>query len=152
MATKLTRPPIQCRRLACALSAPTLQELLSTSRPVRPPSVWRRGLAPGLQQCLEPPGPFATKVLAACLHLIHLAIGIIGRLRVTLQLRICILLFSSLWPLWGNQGLADSRDANSKASVSTIQRRFEERYRSATRLEVTFLERYSEGGRLVRTE
>ena len=33
-----------------------------------------------------------------------------------------------------------------------IQRRFEERYRSATRLEVTFLERYSEGGRLVRTE
>lgn len=78
--------------------------------------------------------------------------GIIVRLRLKLQLRICILLFSSLWPLWGSQGLADSRDANSKASVSTIERRFEQRYRSAARLEVTFLERYSESGRVVRTE
>ena len=37
-------------------------------------------------------------------------------------------------------------------TVATIQRRFEERYRSAKRLEVTFLERYFESGRLVRTE
>jgi len=94
----------------------------------------------------------ATKVRAACLHLIDLSIGIIARLQVTLQLRICILLFCSLSPLWGKQGVADSRDAKGKSSVSTIQRRFEERYRTAARLEVTFLERYSESGRLVRTE
>ena len=36
--------------------------------------------------------------------------------------------------------------------MATIQRRFEQRYRGATRLEVTFLERYSESGRLVRIE
>lgn len=63
-----------------------------------------------------------------------------------------MLAFSSLWPLWGNRNPADWNDADSKVAVATIQRRFEDRYRSATRLEVTFLERYSESGRLVRTE
>ena len=61
-------------------------------------------------------------------------------------------MFGPLWPLWGKQGVADSHDDQGKTSVSTIQRRFEERYRTAARLEVTFLERYSESGRLVRTE
>lgn len=72
-------------------------------------------------------------------------------LRVTFQLGLCVLLFS-LCSLCGSQNPADLRDTGSKASVAAIQRRFEGRYRSATRLEVTFLERYSESGRLVRTE
>lgn len=57
----------------------------------------------------------------------------------------------SLWPLRGSQNPRDS-NAITKAPVATIQRRFEERYRAAKRLEVTFLERYSESGRVVRTE
>ena len=58
----------------------------------------------------------------------------------------------SLWPLRGSQNPPDSNAPITKAPVATIQRRFEERYRSAKRLEVTFLERYSESGRVVRTE
>lgn len=73
-------------------------------------------------------------------------------LRVTPQFALCVLLFSPLWLLRGSENPPDSNAAISKVTVATIQRRFEERYRSATRLEVTFLERYSESGRLVRTE
>lgn len=73
-------------------------------------------------------------------------------LRLIFQLELCALVFLSLWPLQGSQNSPDSNAANSKATLARIQRRFEERYRSAARLEVTFLERYSEGGRLVRTE
>ena len=72
-------------------------------------------------------------------------------LRATLQLDCCVFLFLPLWLLWGKQN-PDSQEAKDKPSVATIQRRFEQKYRSATRLEVTFLERYSESGRLVRTE
>ena len=64
----------------------------------------------------------------------------------------CVLLFFQLLLFCSGQNPQDSRAASSKATVATIQKRFEARYRSATRLEVTFLERYSESGRLVRTE
>lgn len=93
----------------------------------------------------------ATRVRAACFHLSHPGTGILECLRVKLQLELCVFLCFPLWVLWGNKNPADSNDAN-KETVAAIQRRFEERYRSATRLEVTFLERYSESGRLVRTE
>lgn len=73
-------------------------------------------------------------------------------MRAILQLRLCVLLFLPLWALWSSQNPPDSNGAKNKETAATIQRRFEERYRSATRLEVTFLERYSESGRLVRTE
>lgn len=68
------------------------------------------------------------------------------------MLPLCVLLFLTLRPLRGGQNPPDSNAAISKAPVAAIQRRFEERYRSATRLEVTFLERYSESGRVVRAE
>ena len=64
----------------------------------------------------------------------------------------CVVLFFSAWPLWGRQNPENSDKAQGKATVAAIQKRFEARYRSAMRLEVTFLERYTEGGRLVRTE
>lgn len=73
-------------------------------------------------------------------------------LRLILQLELCGLLFLPLWPLWGTQNSPDSSASRSKPAVGTIQKRFEERYRNAVRLEVTFLERYSENGQLVRTE
>ena len=73
-------------------------------------------------------------------------------LRLIFQLELCGLLFLPLWPLWGSQNSPDSNAPKDRATIATIQKRFEERYRSATRLEVTFLERYSESNRLVRTE
>ena len=73
-------------------------------------------------------------------------------LRAKLQLELCVLLFLPLWFVRGSQNSLNSNAANSKPPLAEIQRRFEERYRSATRMEVTFLERYSEGGRLIRTE
>jgi len=65
---------------------------------------------------------------------------------------LCVLLFFLPWSLCGSQSVADSPDTKGKPAASTIQRRFEEKYRSANRLEVTFLERYSESGRIIRTE
>ena len=79
-------------------------------------------------------------------------IGILVCLRARVQLGWCALLCSPLLFLCGSQDSGDSNALQSKPPVSTIQKRFEARYRSATRLEVTFLERYSESGRLVRTE
>ena len=73
-------------------------------------------------------------------------------MRLILQFELYLLLSVPLSPLRGSQKPPDSNAAASKATVATIQRRFEARYRSATRLEVTFLERYSESGRQVRTE
>ena len=73
-------------------------------------------------------------------------------LRVRLQLEWYALLFLLPWLVWCNQNPVDSHEAKGKPTVATIQRRFEQRYRGATRLEVTFLERYSESGRLVRME
>lgn len=93
----------------------------------------------------------ATNSARAGFHLNHSTAVILVSLRVTFQLGSCVLLFS-LCSLCGSQNPADLCDTNSKASLAAIQRRFEEKYRSATRLEVTFLERYSESGRLVRTE
>ena len=61
-------------------------------------------------------------------------------------------MFFPLWPLCASQNSQDSKAADRKAQVAAIQQRFEAKYRSAARLAVTFLERYSEGGQLVRTE
>jgi outer membrane lipoprotein carrier protein len=85
-------------------------------------------------------------------HLSRSAAGILVGLRVKLQVESCILLFFSAWFLWSKQNLENSDKAQGKATIATIQRRFEEKYRRATRLEVTFLERYSESGRVVRAE
>lgn len=74
------------------------------------------------------------------------------RLRVILQVELCALLFFPLWPLCASQNSQDSKAADSKAAVAAIRQRFEAKYRSAARLEVTFLERYSESGKLVRSE
>jgi len=65
---------------------------------------------------------------------------------------LCALLFLFPRLLWSGQDSQDLSATISKPSVSTIQKRFEARYRGAARLEVTFLERYTESGRLVRTE
>ena len=73
-------------------------------------------------------------------------------LRVRLQLEWYALLFLLPWLVWCNQNPVDWHEAKGTPTVATIQRRFEQRYRGATRLEVTFLERYSESGRLVRME
>lgn len=73
-------------------------------------------------------------------------------LRVILQVELCALLFSPLWPLCAGQNSQDSKAADSKTKLAVIQQRFEAKYRGAVRLEVTFLERYSESGQLVRTE
>jgi len=51
-----------------------------------------------------------------------------------------------------SQVTAGSRDDSSTTTVVTIVRRLEARYRSATRLEATFLERYTENGQLTRLE
>lgn len=48
--------------------------------------------------------------------------------------------------------LDSGAEASDKTDVTAIVRSFETRYRSAARLQATFLERYSENGRLVRTE
>lgn len=51
-----------------------------------------------------------------------------------------------------SQNATDSNIASPKTNLAEIVRHFEARYRSAPRLQATFLERYSENGRLVRTE
>jgi len=73
-------------------------------------------------------------------------------LRVIVQVEWCALLFSSLWPVCAGQNFPDTKAATGKAALAAIQQRFEAKYRGASRLEVTFLERYSESDRLVRTE
>lgn len=89
---------------------------------------------------------------AACFDHLDSTTAILLRLRLKLKFELCLLLIVPLWPLRGSQIPSDSNGVIGNATVATIQRRFEERYRSATRLEVTFLERYSESGRVVRTE
>lgn len=65
-------------------------------------------------------------------------------------LQFALLLFLSSHFSWG-QIIASSRNP-ATASDRSVLRRFEERYRSATRLQVTFLELYTENERLIRTE
>ncbi len=69
-----------------------------------------------------------------------------------LQFERCTLLILSLWPVFWSQDAAGSHDSTSRTTVTPVLRRFEQRYRRATRLQVTFLERYTENGRLVRME
>ena len=53
----------------------------------------------------------------------------------------------------GAEGLPAGRHSlDLGASEAPLLRQFEEKYRNATRLQATFLERYSENGRLVRVE
>jgi outer membrane lipoprotein carrier protein len=73
-------------------------------------------------------------------------------LRGISQFESCALLAFSLLPFLWSQDAAGSHDSTSRATVAPVLRRFEERYRRATRLQVTFLERYTENGRLVRME
>lgn len=73
-------------------------------------------------------------------------------LRVILQVELWALLFSPLWSFCASQNSQDSKAANGKTALGVVQQRFEAKYRGAARLEVTFLESYSESGRLVRTE
>ena len=78
-------------------------------------------------------------------------LGILVRLRAILQLESCALLFSSLWsPFWSQN--SGGSQATGRAPVASVVRRFEEKYRRATSLQVTFLERYTENGRLTRME
>jgi outer membrane lipoprotein carrier protein len=64
------------------------------------------------------------------------------------------LIFVSLIVLALGKVFASDSDADvsGKIDVTPIVRRFETRYRSAARLQATFLEHYSENGRLVRSE
>jgi outer membrane lipoprotein carrier protein len=72
-------------------------------------------------------------------------------LRGIVQFEACALLIFSLWPFFWSQNTAESHTA-ARTPVTVVLRRFEERYRRATRLQVTFLERYTENGRLTRME
>lgn len=63
----------------------------------------------------------------------------------------CALLIFSLWPFFWSQKTVQSHTAE-RTPVAVVLHRFEERYRHATRLQVTFLERYTENGRLTRME
>lgn len=63
----------------------------------------------------------------------------------------CALLIFWLWPFFWSQETAQSHTA-ARTPVAVVLQRFEERYRHATRLQVTFLERYTENGRLTRME
>ena len=62
------------------------------------------------------------------------------------------LLFVSASLFFWSQDAAASPDHGGKTADIPVVRRFEERYRRATCLEATFLERYSENGRLIRAE
>ena len=67
------------------------------------------------------------------------------------QIEACALLTFLSWPFFWGQNIAESRPA-ARTHIAVVLRRFEQRYRRATRLEVTFLERYRENGRLTRME
>ena len=73
-------------------------------------------------------------------------------MRTISQLGSCALPIFSLFPLLWSHNAAWADDAKTRTSVAAVLRRFEERYRRAARLESTFLERYTENGRLLRTE
>lgn len=75
-------------------------------------------------------------------------------LRLILQLESCTLLIFSVGSFfWGqNAGGSLARTPSSKIDPQVIVHRLEARYRSATRLEATFLERYTESGELTRLE
>jgi outer membrane lipoprotein carrier protein len=64
----------------------------------------------------------------------------------------CAFLFLSGSLFSWNQDAAAPRDHAGKTTDISVPRRFEERYRRAARLQATFLERYSENGRLIRSE
>ncbi len=79
------------------------------------------------------------------------ALGILVCLRGISQFESCTLLLLSIWALFWSQNSAEPQPAG-KTPVAPVLRRFEEKYRRAARLQVTFLERYTENGRLVRME
>jgi outer membrane lipoprotein carrier protein len=63
-----------------------------------------------------------------------------------------VFLIFSLWPFFPAQNTASSRDRRNGSSAAVVVRRLEAKYRSAARLEATFLERYTENGQLTRLE
>ncbi len=74
-------------------------------------------------------------------------------MRVLLQFALCTFLIVSLLPLFSwSQSAAVPNDATTKTADTPLLRRFEERYRNAGHFQATFLERYTENGRLVRVE
>lgn len=79
-------------------------------------------------------------------------LGILLRMRPILQFAsYALLIFVSLSHLLG-QNIASSSDTASRPPAGLVVRRLEAKYRNATRLEATFLERYTENGRLTRME
>ncbi len=66
--------------------------------------------------------------------------------------RVVLLLIFLVSPLFWPPRAAGAHDATSKSPVAVVVGRYEARYRSAARLEATFLERYTENGRLTRQE
>ncbi len=74
-------------------------------------------------------------------------------LRVLLQFGLCTFLIVSLLPVFSrSQSSGAPQDATTKTTDAPLLRRFEQRYRNAGRFQATFLERYTENGRLVRVE
>ena len=73
--------------------------------------------------------------------------------RVIPQFGLCAFLIFSLSSAFSwSQSAAGSRNPAGKNTATPILRRFEERYRDASSLAATFLERYQENGRVVRVE
>ena len=79
------------------------------------------------------------------------ALAILVALRINLKFGAVLWIMSPFVVSW-SVNAAGSQELADKMAVTPILRRFEERYRSAGRLQVTFLELYTEHGRLVRTE
>jgi len=73
-------------------------------------------------------------------------------MRSILPVGLCTLLFFFVPPHLSPTQRAPSSVPSQRASGALLLQQFENRYRTAARLEATFLERYSENGRLVRTE
>ncbi len=73
------------------------------------------------------------------------------RMRSNLLRTVCALLFFVLSPVLSISQSAPS-SAPAKASEPFLLHQFESKYRKAASLEATFLERYSESGRVLRTE
>src|SRR5437868_2609414 len=81
------------------------------------------------------------------------ALVILLWLRAHLQFAICGILVPSSWLVLLDRNTVPAPPASSsKVDVQAVVGRLEARYRSAARLEATFLERYTENGRLTRLE
>lgn len=73
-------------------------------------------------------------------------------MRTAFQSRSCVLLILSLSGALLSRALEGLPSPVEKATASSVAHRFEDRYRSSSRLQVTFLERYTENGKVIRIE